>query len=178
MSYVYFRESVSGGWDKEGAVKGRRERVEGRQTLQYSWLALYVSHKLAGDLPLSDSLTEHTLFPARIVSSLHLFSSHSRNAHPQPLPRPPSSPVTHPLRFPKIKVYKLTRTCRWDSSVDTPLSAGTRKAERVGRIADRTTERLVVGSEGTLATRKKKKRWSAGREGGRDNEKSGDHVQK
>lgn len=71
MSYVYFRESVSGGWDKEGAVKGRRERVEGRQTLQYSWLALYVSHKLAGELPLSDSLTEHTLFPARIVSSLH-----------------------------------------------------------------------------------------------------------
>lgn len=71
MSYVYFRESVSSGWNKEGAVKGRRERVEGRQTLQYSWLALYVSHKLAGELPLSDSLTEHTLFPARIVSSLH-----------------------------------------------------------------------------------------------------------
>lgn len=78
MSYVYFRESVNGGWNKEGAVKGRRERVEGRQTLQYSWLALYVSHKLAGELPLSDSLTEHTLFPARIVSSLHLLSSHSR----------------------------------------------------------------------------------------------------
>ena len=77
MSYD-IRESVSGGWNKEGAAKGRRERVEGRQTLQYSWLALYVSHKLAGELPLSDSLTEHTLFPARIVSSLHLFSSHSR----------------------------------------------------------------------------------------------------
>lgn len=51
--------------------------VEGRQTLQYSWLALYVSHKLAGELPLSDSLTEHTLFPARIVSSLYLFPSRS-----------------------------------------------------------------------------------------------------
>jgi len=108
MSYVYFRESVSGGWDEEGAVKGRRERVEGRQTLQYSWLALYVSHKLAGELPLSDSLTEHTLFPARIVSSLHLLFS---LPYAQPLPRLLSFPVTLSPRFPKIKVYKLTRTC-------------------------------------------------------------------
>lgn len=41
--------------------------------------------------------------------------------------------------------------------MDTRLSTGTRKAENVGRIADRTAERLVVGSEGTLATRKKKR---------------------
>lgn len=114
MSYVYFRESVSGGWDKEGAVKGRRERVEGRQTLQYSWLALYVSHKLAGELPLSDSLTEHTLFPARIVSSLH----HSLLTPPYTYP--PNLPLVFLLfplpsllRFPKIKVYKLTRTCTY-----------------------------------------------------------------
>lgn len=94
MSYVYFRESVSGGWDKEGAVKGRRERVEGRQTLQYSWLALYVSHKLAGELPLSDSLTEHTLFPARIVSSLHHSLLTPVHLSPKPPPRLPSFPVT------------------------------------------------------------------------------------
>lgn len=112
MSYVYFRESVSGGWDKEGAVKGRRERVEWRQTLQYSWLALYVSHKLAGELPLSDSLTEHTLFPARIVSSLHyslLTPVRSSSTSPSF-----SFLSCYPLSsFPKIKVYKLTRTCTY-----------------------------------------------------------------
>jgi len=32
MSYVYFRESVTGGWDKERAVKRRQERVEGLDT--------------------------------------------------------------------------------------------------------------------------------------------------
>lgn len=34
---------------------------------------------------------------------------------------------------------------------------GDAKSRNVGRIADRTAERLVVGSEGTLATRKKKR---------------------
>lgn len=38
--------------------------------MQYSWLALYVSHKLAGMLPLSDSLTEHTLHPLNLFWSL------------------------------------------------------------------------------------------------------------
>lgn len=87
--------------------------VEGRQTLQYSWLALYVSHKLAGELPLSDSLTEHTLFPARIVSSLHLFPSHSfsLSSH-SPISLVFSSfQLSTPSSFPKIKVYKLTRVC-------------------------------------------------------------------
>lgn len=94
--------------------------VEGRQALQYSWLALYVSHKLAGELPLSDSLTEHTLFPARIVSSLHLFPSRSFSlpllscfcSHPLS-PALLSSLLScyPPSSFPKIKVYKLTRAC-------------------------------------------------------------------
>lgn len=60
--------------------------------------------------------------------------------------------------------------------MDTPLSTRTRKAENVGRIADGTAERLVVGSGETLATRKKKNEDGEG--GERENEKSGDHVQK
>lgn len=59
---------------------------------------------------------------------------------------------------------------------------GDAESRNVGRIADRTAERLVVGSEGTLATRKKKRGLDGGEgegEGeGRENEKSGDHVQK
>lgn len=102
---------------------GRRNRkrgmwqrgVEGRQTLQYSWLALYVSHKLAGELPLSDSLTEHTLFPARIVSSLYLFPSRSYSLSlslHSPISLVFSSfPLPTSSSFPKIKVYKLTRVC-------------------------------------------------------------------
>lgn len=175
MSYVYFRESVSGGWNKKGAVKGRRERVEGRQTLQYSWLALYVSHKLAGELPLSDSLTEHTLFPARIVSSCTILLS-LPYAHPQPLPRLPSFPVTLPSRFPKIKVYKLTRTCTYVGGTRAWIHDALNEdaeSRNVGGIADRTAERLVVGNGETLVTREKKKLG-----GRRENEKSGDHVQK
>lgn len=91
---------------------GRRNRkrgmwqrgVEGRQTLQYSWLALYVSHKLAGELPLSDSLTEHTLFPARIVSSLYLFPSRSYSLSLfSDLSRLLFLPVTHLLLFSENK---------------------------------------------------------------------------
>lgn len=51
------------------------------------------------------------------------------------------------------------------------------ESRNVGKIADTTAERLVVGSGETLATRKKK--CGKGREEGRrENEKSGDHVQK
>lgn len=44
---------------------------------------------------------------------------------------------------------------------------GDAESRNVGRIADRTAERLVVGSEGTLATRKKKRGLEGGRGGGR-----------
>lgn len=49
------------------------------------------------------------------------------------------------------------------------------ESRNVGRIADRTAERLVVGNGETLATRRQKKNGGTGR---RENEKSGDHVQK
>lgn len=50
------------------------------------------------------------------------------------------------------------------------------ESRNVGRIADRTAERLVVGNGETLATiRQKKKNGGTGR---KENEKSGDHVQK
>lgn len=43
---------------------------------------------------------------------------------------------------------------------------GDAESRNVGRIADRTAERLVVGSEGTLATRKKKRGLVGERGGG------------
>lgn len=63
-----------GGWP--GVARGRKEvDIAERRGQQYSWLALYVSHKLAGMLPLSDSLTEHTLLPLkRFVAWRILFS--------------------------------------------------------------------------------------------------------
>lgn len=94
-----------------------------------------MSHKLAGELPLSDSLTEHTLLPARIVLSSFLRAN--PNFHLSPLsvvtiplsstlclaPRLPPPSLFHPLAGPrcsrsKIKVYKMFPVCRWNRSAN------------------------------------------------------------
>lgn len=89
-----------------------------------------MSHKLAGELPLSDSLTEHTLLPARILSSCSL-----PPPNPETFTSPPS--VLAPfLPLPKIKVYKMasvwvSRVGRGRCSLPSSLTEGA-KSRNVG----------------------------------------------
>lgn len=67
--------------DRRNRKRGMWQRgVEGRQTLQYSWLALYVSHKLAGELPLSDNFPVQIFLPAPFSETERSSRSGLRNA--------------------------------------------------------------------------------------------------